>query len=258
MKNIHLIPTDKPSRLIIYSTLLNEFRLLNEPYEDWKHKRHIYITSDEEIKEADWKYNELGIVSISKTTKENIDGIKRDKEKGYTNHLYKIILTTDTDLIKDGVQAIDDEFLEWFVKNPSCEEVKVENIPNNNWGFDLEEPMNLGYKIIIPKEEPKQQVCNYCGKTLREQMKGCGEITCYRQFLSKQEILEEAAERLYPTTIDSFTDNGFDLSEREKLIFINGAKWQQERYSKMNIIDITCATIDYEMRKYAIEQFKKK
>jgi hypothetical protein len=36
----------------------------------------------------------------------------------------KIILTTDQDLIKDGVQAIDDEFLEWFVKNPSCEEVE--------------------------------------------------------------------------------------------------------------------------------------
>jgi hypothetical protein len=29
----------------------------------------------------------------------------------------KIILTTDLDLIKDGVQSIDNEFLEWFVKN---------------------------------------------------------------------------------------------------------------------------------------------
>jgi flavorubredoxin len=37
----------------------------------------------------------------------------------------KIILTTDGDLIKDGVQSIDDEFLEWFVENPSCEEVEV-------------------------------------------------------------------------------------------------------------------------------------
>jgi hypothetical protein len=31
--------------------------------------------------------------------------------------LQKIILTTDLDLIKDGVQSIDNEFLEWFVKN---------------------------------------------------------------------------------------------------------------------------------------------
>ena len=42
------------------------------------------------------------------------------------------------------------------------------------------------------QEEPKQETleqehCNNCGKTLREQMKGCNEITCYRQFLSKQE-----------------------------------------------------------------------
>ena len=34
-----------------------------------------------------------------------------------------------------------------------------------------------------PKQE--QEVCNHCGKTLREQMKGCGEITCYRQFKKK-------------------------------------------------------------------------
>ena len=31
----------------------------------------------------------------------------------------------------------------------------------------------------------EQDPCNFCGKTLREQMKGCGEITCYRQQLKK-------------------------------------------------------------------------
>jgi hypothetical protein len=41
---------------------------------------------------------------------------------------FKIILTTDQDLIKDGVQAIDDEFLEWFVNNTSCEEVEIKTI----------------------------------------------------------------------------------------------------------------------------------
>ena len=53
-----------------------------------------------------------------------------------------------------------------------------------------------------------------------------------------KETLEEAAERLYPTTIDSFTDNGFDLSEKERLIFINGAKWAQERmYSEEHLLN---------------------
>lgn len=44
----------------------------------------------------------------------------------------KIILTTDQDLIKDGVQAIDDEFLEWFVANPSCKFVEVQNSATSN------------------------------------------------------------------------------------------------------------------------------
>ena len=55
-------------------------------------------------------------------------------------------------LIKDGVQAIDDEFLEWFVKNPNCEEIEVVDV------------RNLGvygsyypYKINIPKKETKQE-----------------------------------------------------------------------------------------------------
>jgi hypothetical protein len=76
----------------------------------------------------------------------------------------------------------------------------------------------------------------------------------------KQETPEEAAERLFPTTIDSFTDNGFDLSERERLIFIKGAKWQQERmYSEEDLQEAFYSRnnnwIDFEQW---FEQFKKK
>jgi hypothetical protein len=42
--------------------------------------------------------------------------------------------------------------------------------------------------------------------------------------IPKQETIEEAAERLYPTTRDSFTDGGYDESIMERLIFIAGAK----------------------------------
>ena len=49
MKNIHVIPTDKPSRLFynVGGTLL---------FTNYKHYNgvNIYITSDEEIKEGDW------------------------------------------------------------------------------------------------------------------------------------------------------------------------------------------------------------
>jgi hypothetical protein len=144
MRNIHVLSTDKPSRLIIYSTLANEFRLLDETIRDWKHKRPIYITNDEEIKEGD--YGILG--------KEVLSYHQMHKKWGMPQGL-KIILTTDQDLIKDGVQAIDDEFLEWFVKNPSCEEVEIRKLYETIQLFEHERNEFKKYKIIIPKEEPK-------------------------------------------------------------------------------------------------------
>ena len=110
MKNIHILPTDKPSS-IGYDGVKN-LHFVNDFIDDYQ---NIYITSDEEIKEGDWCYHPLlkgGCIILSKFDNPN-------------STMKKIILTTDADLIKDGVQAIDNEFLEWFVKNPSCEEVKV-------------------------------------------------------------------------------------------------------------------------------------
>ena len=142
MKNIHVIPTDKLSRLIIYSTLLNEFRLLDEPIDDWKHKRHIYITSTELTlaKKGDWY---LGSPCYTELIRCHCDSFPNEKSKVLLN---KIILTTDQDLIAHGIQAIDDEFLEWFVKNPSCDFAHVLKNP-------FHEPTIYRYKIIIPQEQ---------------------------------------------------------------------------------------------------------
>jgi hypothetical protein len=86
----------------------------------------------------------------------------------YKKTHFKIILTTDQDLIKDGVQAIDDEFLEWFVKNPSCEEIKVNKIYNDYGETDIFDlvctPHSFKYKITIPKEEPKQETLEHKSK----------------------------------------------------------------------------------------------
>jgi hypothetical protein len=121
MKNIHVLPTDKPSRLIIYSTLLNEFRLLDKPIDDWKHKRNIYITDDSEIKVGDWYY-----LPRTNSVHKCIEATELNLERRLG--VAKIILTTDPDLIADGVQSIDDEFLQWFVKNPSCKSVEIKDI----------------------------------------------------------------------------------------------------------------------------------
>lgn len=138
MKNIHILPTNK---LI----------------------ENIYITSDEEPKHLDYY-----ITKIKDSNGERYSvGQRLDTNDSDYSNCKKIILTTDQDLIKDGVQAIDDEFLEWFVKNPNYEEVEVER--KDNWYIHTssgkyweDEPvrmkrlLNLGdyeYKIIIPQEE---------------------------------------------------------------------------------------------------------
>jgi hypothetical protein len=139
MKNIHVLPTENSSRLSYNKDGVLELHRLQ-----WrKNTQNIYITSDEEIKEGEWCTD--GIYIIQATPKlVNGQGLfdRRDWRK--------IILTTDQDLIKDGVQAIDDEFLEWFVKNPSCEFVEVDESKY----FD---GSHGEYIIIIPQEEPKQE-----------------------------------------------------------------------------------------------------
>ncbi len=112
-----------------------------------KINNNIYITSDEEINqqtEPCWCIN-----TIKNTW--NVDLIYYQGSMPQYHYIgfKKIILTTDQDLIKDGVKDIDDEFLEWFVKNPSCNRVEVlEDYfkPSNMvYGINMEP-----YKIIIP------------------------------------------------------------------------------------------------------------
>jgi hypothetical protein len=139
MKNIHLIPTEKPSSLVLETKNNNLFITTTKDFGTKIMKfQNIYITSDEKIKEGGWHFN-LALNLVEKTT-------------SFHNGLLceKIILTTDQDLIKNGVQAIDDEFLEWFVKNPICEFVKIEH-NYIDWIID-------NYKIIIPQEEPNYNI----------------------------------------------------------------------------------------------------
>ena len=109
----------------------------------YKIGKELFITSDEEIKEGDWTV----FISTNEITKVPLGGFKGKVCK-------KIILTTDPDLIKDGIQSIPDEFLEWFVNNPSCDSVEVE-IESK---FDVVDGHYHDiWEIIIPKEEPKQE-----------------------------------------------------------------------------------------------------
>ena len=294
-RNIHVLPTDKPSRLqkfINYAVDKIEFELCSKA-EFFNKGQNIYITNDEEIKEGDWYFVIGGIGKKTGVYKSDGNTPKNDWCK-------KIILTTDVDLIKDGVQPIPDEFLEWFVKNPSCESVEVEN---DNY-VDIEKDKYVDfYKIIFPKEEPniidqwlekngnpeiaKQvelEAEELYGKTLEElaeRLKGkelfkdsndrARETLSEIKSLPIQETLEEVAERIYLSYENNELLYGHskDLQLAYKAGIFDGAKWQQEQdkklYSEEEVLNIL---MDFYMHKKNImnphmvyewfEQFKKK
>ena len=241
MKNIYLLPTqNNKSKLAIYhyegskNIKVGEIGLQVNNNIGWTNcwsERELYITSEEEIKEGDWYFNKKQKIPFKCISRDN--GTIRPNH----HHLFnckKIILTTDPNLIKDGVQGIDDEFLDWFVQNRSCKKVEVvedyrkccrsidganenciEAINCEGWlNNEYEKPYKTdcekrfeGYKIIIPKEEPIHT--SYTGKVWEP---------------SKQETVEEAAEKYWSR--QPYNEDPF----------VEGVKWQQERsYSKEEV-----------------------
>ena len=301
MKNIHILPTEKPSRLLYFGTS-KELTLQVNPATFRVFERspqHIYITSDEEIKKGDWVITNGGFRFVTKLNNDKIksfidDGtISKQFPSPYCRLEYykKIILTTDLDLI--GVQTIDDEFLEWFVKNPSCESVEVKHQHIDEIGIGEEwacHPKNNNdyYKIIIPKEEQKQHIIDMMKSDeelgLYEQTKCyCGHITTcdcgpeqeitledifneekkqgVKELIDKhkQETLEEVAERLFPK--EKYPTSFKTLRKA----FISNVKWQQERsYSEENMIAFGEFIFKHTLLAHSkgvknlFEQFKKK
>jgi len=241
MKNIHVLPTDKPSKL--YRNLLtNKLFILRHLFMDVsecnRENQNIYITSDEEIKtisckDTNW-YIDFRIANkpILSNTPIHEDKIKCCK---------KIILTTDQDLIKDGVQAIDNEFLEWFVKNPSCEFVEV----LFSYKSVNELPISY-YRIVIPKEEPKQDLPQLGTKEFNNL------ASAYFGGKPKQERIGDFIKRE-------------STSVNESIGIIKGANWQAERmYSEEDLKEICvkyhnmmCLHGNAKTQEW-FEQFKKK
>jgi hypothetical protein len=254
MKNIHLIKTDKLSRLYEFG---GQFILTHELTDAFRNY-HIYITSDEEIKEGDWYITSdnkvLKCTHLYMSLVYSLNDYGRNR-----NSCQKIILTTDPELIKDGVQAIDDTFLEWFVNNPSCENVEVErdsrDVGNHLGGIATEYG---DYEIIIPQEEPKQETLTYTEAAKKE------ERIFNSTMMFKQETLEEAG-IAYAKTISEVATRPSHM-----IGFYSGAKWQQERmyneeecyktlHNLMTDIKLQGLVIndDIDLKKW-FEQFKKK
>jgi hypothetical protein len=260
MKNIHLLPTEKPSRLGYLTKkgkeVFNDLRLFEKPMPNIldSENQHIYITSDEEIKEDDYYLGDDNHIYCLVTTV-NSNG-------------KKIILTTDQDLIADGVQAIDDEFLEWFIQNPSCESIEVKHFGTCCGNQSITQCINCEkynpiYKNIIPQEESKQDPTLENAKlALREYILANKEkVTEDLQEMreksgtGRDETLEEAAKRTYQKGLQDDIDLSFYDGVRL------GANYQSERmYSEvfewLSSKDYLSDKMEFIQKEF--EQFKKK
>jgi len=221
MKNIHVLPTDKPSRLW-FNDLTDDGKLILS-LEDIE-------TSNSGIQIGDegWLWStEYGLCKF------NLVETLEDLEESFSITDRKIILATDPDLIADGVQNIDDTFLEWFVNNPSCENVKYIFKYNSPYVYNSEghipdetspKTIHIGYELKIPQEEPKQQLLKQYPLTPNE---------CF-----KQETLEEAAEKYAEGKSSNFSFRNTHIRD-----FIAGANFQAERmYSKEEVLKILLAS----------------
>lgn len=205
MKNIHVLPTDKPSRLYL-TTKEYVFEEVSLVSTDECQNKNIYITSDEEIKEGDWVICPMSIAPTRAL---------KNEDYSLKNNWRKIILTTDQDLIEDyGIQVIDDVFLEWFVKNPSCEKVEIEKLPYDGTK-SITKYWDGEYKIIIPKEEPKQETLKEVVKVERTEL--FNSIFSVVKQIPRKDVNGDA--------IDAISC----AYEIEQLFY----KWQQEQDKKM-------------------------
>jgi len=217
MKNLYLLPTDKPSRLV---KIKDTFFLTSTNNIPGGTFYNIYITADEEIGENDW-YLDTTVNVIFKNDKLFLNGT------GYK----KIILSTDPELIADGIQAIDDEFLLWFVKNNSCEFVVIDWSPLSK---------NLyGWKIIIPQEEPKgeKKPHSFC-ETPEEKctMNYCDDNGCQNR---KRHLVETHEQEILPefTLSKNIFDKISDLPKTETLE-------EQRMYSEEEVYELLCHFFD--------------
>jgi len=229
MKNLFLLKTDKPSRL--YKNLLTD-------------KLFILENSFMDVSECNREYQNINITSDNEDINENDYVITKDGRLFQVSYLLskkienasKVVLTTEKDLIKDGVQSIPDEFLEWFVKNPNCEQVRVADVRYDisTLTNDVKKYPNLDvpdYKVIIPIEEPNI-IDNWLEKNGNQEIAKQVEIEA--EELSKQEIIEEVAEKLKSKELFNESND----RARKILSEIKSLPTQERMYSEEEVLPL--------------------
>jgi hypothetical protein len=290
MKNVHVLSTDKLIKSAgdlvkdKYGSIHIFTKNDGKEYGKTTTKLNIYITDNSEIKEGNYVVVSCSEIEIEEVRLVigyyNEQFLFDDRGQIHMDYCKKIILTTDPQLIADGVQPIDNEFLEWFVKNPSCEFVEtqcsgrncIEDFGCTKEGCNGVEPL----EIIIPQETIQQFIEKH-GITEQQLIDG------YKQGLdlifenaskiTKQETLEEAAEKeaecRYPVLTHPSQNNSPYTASKEtfKHGVRFGANWQAERmYSEEEVKLISFSAMDYKQDRIInytekvkwFDQFKKK
>jgi hypothetical protein len=226
MKNIHVLPTDKPSRFFITNEDEYGYREHYAPDTMQTIKcMNMHIISEEEIKVGDWFIHPDSSCFNKECKEVSIGGyeilqvIKVDENFIYhsammaihkNKNIKKIILTTDQDLIKDGVQSIDDEFLEWFVKNPSCEEVEIEKtfVTNSGLGYQEYAVLDSNFKVIeINTKIP--QTSYYLGKVTI--------LDSYEYVISYKIIIPQEMSKRVKINFESINKERYEIIPPEKV-----------------------------------------
>lgn len=118
-----MLPTKEKSNIHSYMYDLSLLNTLKETYQmngnsQISYAKHLYITSNDEIKEGDWVFDPIG---------NRVAQIREVSKKGYNFGAKKIIATTDSSLwehddtvpypkTRPALPQISQEFIEYFVE----------------------------------------------------------------------------------------------------------------------------------------------
>ena len=138
MKNVHILKTDKPSRLyfdVVRNTFLLQERVNSNPVCFPIETKFIYITNNETIRGGDYYFD--GVDFVHRKSIHNSALVEGNKDAR------KVVLTNDKQLIKDGVQEISEEVLKQFVISPvdyvEVRRVRKEYVDDQDaYGYDVD------------------------------------------------------------------------------------------------------------------------
>ena len=206
MKNVHLLQTETYLAKLQLDRDYGTLTIFDEPCisngQDFV-GANLYITSDENIKD----------VRPHKGKWQLEDGLMLNKFPTYLTDLSEcklVIMTTDQNLIADGVQKIDDEFLEWFVQNSSFAIPIVTTTVNGKSLYRT----NIGFESW-KKEESKQETL--LGKTI-----------------SKKDADKDSFEDVTKYKVERNYSELVDLLERLTTIYREGSDLHQ-KYDKKRL-----------------------